>query len=407
MNHAAASTVSLMSGDAPAARLHAFDSAYANGLRMRPLAPEEIQALETPAYVFDAAVVRARYAALRQALGTQLVVSLKANSLVDLLMRCAPAFVDGVELASIGELGQAVGRVSTTKFVNNPSMDQEFMQAASVSGCTFIVDSVDQAQRLSRLPRPRNGTRTLLRLNSGAQRGLPRHDHFGMQVDDAVIAGRLLAAAGCTVDGVHAFNGSHNFVNDGVAHVEVVAQMLPAIEGGLGHRLRYVNLGGGFSEDWESQTEAFARYRASLSALADHYTLAHESGRGVFARAGVFVTRVVTTKTLGQRHIAVCDGGMGQNFLLAATEGMLRKHRSPTLWPTHAPATDATDVQFVGSSCSRQDVIGQIQATTHRPKSGDYCLFDDCGAYNSSYTVSKFLSLPPPRLYVRAEVDAE
>ena len=60
--------------------------------------------LKTPCYVLDPTVVMARYADLRERLGTPLIVSLKANPNLDLLIRCGHAFIDGVELASQGEL---------------------------------------------------------------------------------------------------------------------------------------------------------------------------------------------------------------------------------------------------------------------------------------------------------------
>jgi hypothetical protein len=52
-----------------------------SALQMRPVTPEEAQGLSTPAYLFDPAVAVQRYRALRQALGTRLVVSFKANNL--------------------------------------------------------------------------------------------------------------------------------------------------------------------------------------------------------------------------------------------------------------------------------------------------------------------------------------
>jgi diaminopimelate decarboxylase len=392
------------------AHIHVLDSTERSarrGLRMTPLTRQELDPLETPAYVFDAAVVRARHAALRAALGTQLVVSLKANSLADLLSRCVLQFADGIELASIGELGTAVGRVSATRFVNNPTMDDEFLKAAAASNCVFIVDSMEQARRIAALPAARVRRRALLRLNAGVARGIARPDHFGMLTDEAVAAGTLLRAADCNVYGVHAFGGSHTFSADSLAHLGAVRGLVDELARRLGG-LDFVNLGGGFAEDWEDRPHEFARYRAALAPLAERYTLAHESGRGIFARAGVFVTRVVATKQLAQRRIVACDGGMAQNFLLAATEGLMRKHRKPLVVPPPEEGTETFELQFVGSSCSRQDVIGADSAARGVPRVGDVCVFGDCGAYNSSYTVSNFLSLPAARLYLRAEpaVDA-
>jgi diaminopimelate decarboxylase len=376
----------------------------AGALRMAPLQAAELAALQTPAYVFDASVVVARYAALRAALGTQLVVSLKANSLVDLLLRCGAAFVDGVELASVGELEQALPRVKSARYVNNPSMDEHFMRAALVSGCIFIVDSLQQAERLAQLPAARQQTRVLLRLNIGVERGLADADQFGMGLADALRAGRLLQASGAVLLGVHAFAGSHRLASDGIAHVQALAALLPTLEAGLGQPLDTVNLGGGFAEDWEDHPAVLQQYVAALAPLAARRQLVHESGRGIFGRAGAFVTRVVATKRLGERRYAVCDGGIAQSFLLAGTENLLRRPRQPHTVPERHDGDHAAELRFVGSSCSRQDLIGRITATTLAPSVGDHVVFEDCGAYHSSYTVSSFLRLPAARQYLRADV---
>ncbi len=379
------------------------DTAASAGLRMAPLRPEELLALHTPAYVFDPATIRARWRALRQALGTELVVSLKANSLVDLLLRCGEIFADGIELASIGELEIALPRVRATRYVNNPSMDEAFMKAAHVSGSVFIVDSLAQAERLAALPPARQRTRVLLRLAVGAWRGLADADHFGMLPEDAIAAARMLHAAGAELLGVHAFNGSHRWQRDGVAHAQALLKMLGQIEEATSLHLARVNLGGGFAEDWEDQPEAMARYVAALAPLAQGRQLMHESGRGIFGRAGAFVTRVVATKRLGGTEVVVCDGGMAQAFLLASTESIVKQQRAPSLVPPRATGDAPAELRFVGSSCSRQDVIGRIGASLQRPQPGDTCVFDGCGAYHSSYTVTPFLRLPAARLYLRAE----
>ena len=51
------------------------------------LANQWLLDLKTPCYVFDPSAVLARYAHLRQCLGTPLIVSLKANPNLDLLIR--------------------------------------------------------------------------------------------------------------------------------------------------------------------------------------------------------------------------------------------------------------------------------------------------------------------------------
>jgi len=378
-------------------------------LDMLPLGPEDLDTLDTPAYVFDPVVVINRYKALRAALGTELVVSMKANSLLDLALRCLPAFVDGVELASIGELGVVVGRTVAPRYVNNPSMDRSFVDAALASDARFIVDSVEQAHLLASTPRRRGAQGVLLRLNAGAWRVLPpgrTPDQFGMGQGDAVEAGKILLDAGFRVLGTHCFAGSHTFSSHNATAVRQLGPRLLELEEELGIQFERVNLGGGFAEDWLARPDDVAAYRAALATLPDRWIRMHEAGRAVFAHAGVFVTRVRATKTLNDEHIAICDGGIAQNFLLGVTEGVLRKHQVPTV--TGPQRTNATlrAIRYAGSSCSRSDIIGVEQQPAALPLAGAVCVFHGCGAYNSSYTVAPFLQLPGARHYVLGMADA-
>lgn len=377
-------------------------------LDMRPLLEHELAELATPAYVYDPAVAISRWEVLRSALGTRLVVSYKANSLVDLMVRCGHRFRDGVELASIGELGVVTGRIAQRRFVNNPAMDEAFLRAAALSGCDVIVDSVAQASRLAAMAKSERPTRAHLRLNAAAiGSGGAAADHFGMDLEDATLAARVLRDSPVDVTGIHSFAGSQTFSRQGMQHARCIAAALELLQHRLGFDLSEVNLGGGFEADWERRFEDLQAYRALLDNLfGSQFDLAHESGRGIFAAAGAFVTRVVAVKRLGDRHVAVCDGGMAQNFLLAVTEGMLRKHACPHVVPAQGDGQRQTPsevpVQFVGSSCSRQDVIGYDAQANRVPEVGDYCVFDRCGAYNGTYTVSGFLMLPTAQSYIRA-----
>jgi diaminopimelate decarboxylase len=377
-------------------------------LRIAQLSPEVVASLATPAYVYDAEVAVNRYRALREALGTELIVSLKANSLADLGLRCFPAFRDGVELASIGELQTAVGCGSVPRYVNNPSMDEAFMQAAHASGATFIVDSLDQARRLAAAGGRRSAAGVLLRLNPGVVDvlGARADDHFGMDCVDAAEAGTLLQLAGYGVLGVHCFAGSYRFSSRSTQFVAALLPVILELEKVTGISFQRVNLGGGFGERWEAQAELLAAYHAVLAQFPARWTLMHEAGRAIFAACGVFVTRVVATKTLDQDLVAVCDGGMAQNFLLAMTEGSLRKHKKPYLVGDLVANAAGINVKYAGSSCNRNDVIGLAVEPAQLPQPGTCCVFEDCGAYNRSYTVANFLQLPAAQDYLLGAGDA-
>ena len=264
--------------------------------------------LATPCYVYDPAQVIAAVQALRTRLGTGLVVSLKANPDPDLYTSCCHAFTDGVEVASLRELDVTAGS-RVARFVNNPSMGADLVRAAVAMRSTVIVDHAAQTDLLIALRRPAEIQPVLLRINaSDAGLDVARSDHFGMSVGEAGAAARRLLAAGIRVSGCHIYAGSHALRRTWRGAGRVALSVAAAIEAAIGAPLKTINLGGGFGID-DAASAVIEDYAASLGALRPRYELLHESGRAIFARAGMFVVRVVAVKTLHDRHFVICDGG--------------------------------------------------------------------------------------------------
>ena len=245
----------------------------------------------------------------------------------------------------------------------------------------------------------------LLRLNSCVLKQFNpeikkiRMDQFGMDWDTACQAIDLCMSHNISLAGFHLFNGSYQFNHNAVDTAVAAKSIIDAIEERYQHALSFVNLGGGFSENWQDSDFDFVAYRSLLASFQKHITLAHETGRGLMASAGYFATRVRYIKNIEQQQYAICDGGINQNFLLAQTENSFRKFKTPMLW-SPAPHTDKQSCIYVGSSCSKDDVIGKQDEHHITPQVGDICIYDNCGAYNASYTLSPFLILPSAKTYI-------
>lgn len=374
--------------------------------------PALLAGLETPCYLFDPDTVMADLQELRERLGTGVVVSVKASPVLDLLVRCNPAFGDGIEIASMGELNLTIGRLSVPRFVNTPALDPTLVAAALACKATLVADSPAQvamiesaAQKLVAQGRAPQGI--LLRINAAALlgRGGPAADHFGM--DLATLRGELarLAVTGSAVRviGLHVFAGSLSFATQAADLVQRLAGLVAELRGVAPLELALV--GAGLPPDWRESGLDFTAYRRALGDLQGQVRVLHEAGRSVFSRAGSFVTRVVGTKDLQGESVLVCDGGMAHCFALAQTEQFVKRRREPRLLKATAmaPTADAADAPLrshtvVGNSCNRADVIGQLQAAG-TPAPGDLLLFEHCGAYHS-YSPTGFLNLRPARRYI-------
>jgi diaminopimelate decarboxylase len=363
--------------------------------------------LKTPCFVYHPRVIAERHRQLRHLLGTPLVTSLKACAISDLPLRLLEMTNDdGWEVASLGELALVTPQQPKHCYVTNPSMTEPLMQAAIGAGAQLVLDSPDQVDRLLGMSSNRKPEPVLLRANGSVVDGFCadaqpcRPDHFGMDWPTLAAQALRLRAAGIAVGGLHVFQGSNMFERRAFWVVEAIASMIADLEARLDTPLRFVNLGGGFETRWEDGAFDFAAYRTKLAGLPRHIVYAHETGRAIFAAGGAFVTRVVARKRIGERTYFVCDGGLAQAFLLCGTENRFARRRAPTRIALGTAGDAPGGGLVVGSSCSQDDVIGEIPASQAAPAVGDLLVFDDCGAYHATYPMNNFLGLPPAASYV-------
>lgn len=360
-------------------------------------------ALSTPCYIYSVSDVQRNYEDLKAALGTQLIYSFKANSNLDLIVRCGHIFTDGIELASQGELN-LLATGEAPRYINNPSADKNFFRAAIASKARIIIDHPDQVEILAEFVGKRPIQPLVLRLNHCLLKEFDtrlnfRDNHFGMDWEGVQAAVQRCNELELDIAGVHLFTGSYQFEKYAMATAQASLHCVERLQQLLRYKLSFFNLGGGFDSSWRDSDFDFGQYRQLLSEFPEHITLAHESGRGIMASAGYFVSQVRYLKHIDERHYAVCDGGMAQNFLLAQTENTFRRYTTPI----HV-ARDTEDTGpekhylVVGTSCNKDDVIGQLD--TNGLKEGDYLVFEHCGAYNASYTVAPFLNLPKANTYI-------
>ncbi|MBA2881880.1 diaminopimelate decarboxylase [Desulfosalsimonas propionicica] len=361
---------------------------------------------ETPCYVYIVEEVIKNYTDLKECLGTDLIGSFKANSCVELLTRCNHVMGNGVEVASLKELNDVIG-TSGEIFLNNPSCGQREIRAALASKATIVADNLQQIEKLSEFMSKTEIKPIILRLNNSllnqfSSRDVAfRPDHFGMDWETICKAIRMIHELGLGLRGLHIFNGSYSFREKAELSLLPIRKIISEVETRYGDAISLVNLGGGFSEKWRDEGIDFTSYRKHLSRLPSHIDFVHEAGRGVFGSAGYYLTRMLNDKKIDGKAFGICDGGITHNFLLAKTENVFKRYKTPRI---HSAVSEtkllSDEMLLVGPSCSKDDIFGLIPAGNPKPGKGDYFIFDYCGAYNYSYSVSRFLSLPDAKQYI-------
>jgi diaminopimelate decarboxylase len=371
---------------------------------------------DTPLYVFDATVLRQRVAAVQQALGprVRLLWSIKANPSVAVtsVLRTAGA---GAELASIGELQVALAAghaPAALRFAGPGKTDAELAAALAAGVGCFHVESAQELDALARLAAGRErATAVALRVNLPHELGGSRmrmggrSSRFGIDAEQVpALAKQVLGSPQLTLAGLHVYGGTQVFdANAFVAHAERLCELAADCERTLGAPLRELDLGGGFGVaiyqgDPEFDLVAAGRGLQQLLARFDRpdRTWFVELGRYLAAPAGIYLTRVVRTKTSGGEAHAVVDGGLHQHAAAAGVGTVVR--RPPLLERAEpGPTGEAGDqpVTIGGPLCTPADQFAAaLPLGPLRP--GDLLVLRHSGAYGLSYSPHGFLSHPTP-----------
>ena len=219
--------------------------------------------IATPCYFYSISRLKSNFTALKAALGTQIILSVKANSNTDLLLRSAHFLNDGIEVASINELQSVVGG-DTPKYINNPSADKKFLRAAVSGKARLVIDNLEQLKIVTELAAKRPLAGLILRLNPvvlrqfNDQRPKVRPDQFGMDWDTACIAIDWCKEHQLPLLGCHLFKGSYSFEKTAMDTVDSVKAIIDDMEHRYGGAISFVNLGGGFGEKWQQSDFDFA-----------------------------------------------------------------------------------------------------------------------------------------------------
>jgi diaminopimelate decarboxylase len=229
-----------------------------------------------------------------------------------------------------------------------------------------------------------------------------RSSRFGIdaeQVPAAIL--QVRRHAHLDLAGLHAYAGTQCFEAAAfVEHAKALVEAADTWQRELDTPLAELDLGGGFG------TELFAGDPEFDLAAAGHglqnLLAAHdrpgrrwfvELGRYFTAPAGVYLARVVATKTSGDERHVVCDGGLHHCAAPLGLGAVLK--RSPVLAHAgrlHGPTVPQT---LGGPLCTPLD---QFAAQHELPEFavGDVLAVLQAGAYGLSYSPSGFLSHATP-----------
>jgi diaminopimelate decarboxylase len=372
----------------------------------------------TPFFVYDADAVNARIRAVREAMSGRVEVyyAVKCNPNLALL-RAVRTTADGLDISSGGELEQALaaGYEGRRLSFAGPAKTDAELVAAIRAGVGAI--SIESARELSACiaASKQLGRRACvaLRVNPlqinrafGIKMG-GKAVQFGIDEEDLSRVLATVAEHPRELDfrGIHVYAGSQCFdpaaLAEGVANTLRIARELEARSG---LRCHTVNLGGGFGvAHGETDRELdLAAAAESVRPIVDEFiaagavkrTLVFELGRYLVAEAGLYVTRVLGSKSSRGKTFFLVDGGLHHHLAAAGTFGAALRANF-ALRNLSRPDAQTVRCEVAGPSCNPTDLLG-IDVELGRPEVGDLVGVLKSGSYGLTASPVLFLGRQTP-----------
>lgn len=370
---------------------------------------------ETPLFVYDMSIVAARVARFRRAFpGIDLHYALKANPFAELVRRIAP-LVDGIDVASIGEVRGALAAgmgAERLSFAGPGKRDSELEDAIG-EGVQINLESEGEAERAIAVGARTGVTPQLaVRVNpdfelkgSGMRMGGGAKP-FGVDAERVPALVRRIVAAGAEFRGFHIFAGSQSLDPDAIIEAQAATIALAArLAEAAGVRPKTLNLGGGlgipyFAGDQALDVErigaALARGLAERPDVLGETGFCLELGRWLVGEAGVYLTRVVDRKESGGQVFLIVDGGLHHQLAASGNFGTVVRRNYPIAVAGRFGAEPDEVVNVHGCLCTPLDRLGE-QVALPRAEVGDLIAVFMAGAYGATASPSAFLGQGPAR----------
>jgi diaminopimelate decarboxylase len=358
----------------------------------------------TPLYVYSATTVRERFRILDQAFRQvehTICYSVKANSNLSLL-RLLAKLGAGFDIVSGGELERV--RLARKKalqkvvFSGVGKTEEELLAALRRGILLFNVESEGELDLLARCAaKLRKQASIALRVNPDVpaethpyiSTGLREHK-FGVPIRAAPELYRQAARHEyLQVAGVSLHIGSQ--ITDLAPFRLAMERAVDLVEqlGTDGHRLRFIDAGGGlgisydsaeamdFSEVARRYADAIVQPLGKLKGPRPHLLL--EPGRSIIAHAGVLLTRVLYQKRNGNKRFTIVDAAM--NDLIRPSLYGARHEIVPMA--LKRPEWESITSDIAGPVCETGDFLAR-DAALPLVLPGDYLCVLDAGAYGMS-----------------------
>src|SRR5918992_4117521 len=373
----------------------------------------------TPFYLYHGEMISERVSRVREALGTEVSYSVKANPSLGVCQLIAREREAGAEVASSGELAVALAAGFAPEdivFAGPGKTDDELRRVVEAGIFADNVESLGEIDRLAKIAKAMGREIGVgLRINPAAQlmgsqmRMGGTVGQFGIdqaELEEAVE--KTLSHPELILRGVHVYTATQVFeVEPLLEHCRNIFEIALEAADYAGRPLRMIDFGGGFGIPYFEKMSEFdlASFGEGFRELLDAYRsdprlegcrFLFELGRYLVADAGVYVTRAVDVKQTRGKTFVVTDGGMNHHLTATGNMGQVFRKSYPLLNLTRMSGVPEEEaVAVAGPCCTPLDMFGS-NIPLVEPEVGDLIGVFYSGAYGFSASNLGFLSHPAP-----------
>lgn len=368
------------------------------------------EAGDTPLFVYDLALIDSKIDRFRSAFpDVHLHFAIKANSYAPLL-RYVATKVDGLDIASGGELGFVVdaGADPATVSFAGPGKRDADLEAAIGAGVTLNCESEGEVERalaigarLGRTPRLAVRVNPDFEIKGSGMRMGGGAKPFGVDAARVPALVRRIIEGGAEWRGFHIFAGSQALDADALIEAQRATLALAAeLATAAGASPPLVNLGGGFGIphfhgeqplDVERVAAALSRELSNRHQILENTQFAIELGRWLVGECGVYLTRIVDRKMSHGKTFLVTDGGMQHQLAASGNFGQIVRRNYPVAIANRFEMDGLEEVSIVGCLCTPLDRLAD-DVLMPRAQVGDLVAVFLAGAYGLSASPQAFLA---------------
>jgi len=376
-----------------------------------------VEAVGTPAYVYDAAIMRQQYETLKSSIpsGVKIYYSVKANpnqSVANVFRRSGA----GAEVASAGELSMALeaGFAPSRIIFAGPGKGvDEIGMAVKNSIGSINVESETELDRVinasGHLDARRKPQRIALRVNLdfGVQTGgevmMGGSRKFG--VDEKYIGSLFEKATSdprVELTGFHCFAGTQFIAAKALTSAyKAFSKWAIAFSVSKGFKLKTLNFGGGLGIPYKEEEpeldlgrvgKTLEKIRADLEKINEYgkVKIMLEPGRYLVGQSGVYLSEVTDLKISGDTRYVITNGGIHHALI-----PIVLNKSYPTAIANKMTAVRKRKYMVAGPLCATPDQYSR-KVSLAEPEIGDILAIFNSGAYGYTAGMIHFLSHTSP-----------